>query len=608
MTESTKSQKNNSDAGGALKFLGDRYSRVSEIGSGGMGKVYKAFDKTLDKWVAVKVLRSGVDGEAEAIRFQREAKAMSALQHQNLVTVLDFGVADDGKLYLVMDYFPGKTLGQILKQKGKLEVNTAIPIFKAIAEAMRHAHDNHVIHRDLKPDNVVVGDSQVKVIDFGIAKRILDADDGSLTSTGAVIGSPLYMSPEQVRGLEIDEKTDLYSLGCLIYTTLTGSPPFQGNTSMNTMQAHLSQLPEPMSLNTEASLEEELNALVLKLLKKDRQDRYQSMQEFLADLERLDVDAIGVAPGSELVGDYKSSFFRENRKFVILAAILLVGGITFISLPVLFRPKAKETPKESIINLEKIEESGNPPFFMKKGYWNIQPLASLDDSCVQWLVDKKPGNICLNGSRLTGKSLSLISDWNISEIEMEVSGLTDDGMSVLTDFKNLKKLVIGTTGITDRGLAHLKKAKNLVRLDIRNCKNVTGDGIKQIVRDCPGLTYFSCSNCSMSRDIVPELVKLRHIQHLHLAGLGLTDEDMEPLSRIDSLLNLDISENDQITEKGLMTLLKAPHLANLRVHECNFSPDAIAQFKKKRPHCSVDEKRKQGRYLREVKKFESFLK
>lgn len=498
MTESTKSQKNNSDAGGALKFLGDRYSRVSEIGSGGMGKVYKAFDKTLDKWVAVKVLRSGVDGEAEAIRFQREAKAMSALQHQNLVTVLDFGVADDGRLYLVMDYFPGKTLGQILKQKGKLEVNTAIPIFKAIAEAMRHAHDNHVIHRDLKPDNVVVGDSQVKVIDFGIAKRILDADDGSLTSTGAVIGSPLYMSPEQVRGLEIDEKTDLYSLGCLIYTTLTGSPQFQGDTSMNTMQAHLSQLPEPMSLNTEASLEEELNALVLKLLKKDRQDRYQSMLDFLADLERLDVDAIGVAAGSELVGDGKSSFFRENRKFVILAAILLVGGITFISLPVLFRPKAKETPKESIINLEKIEESGNPPFFMENGDWNIQPLADLGDSSVRWLKGRKPADLRLNGSSITGTGLAVISDWKIAEIELEASALTDEGVSVLADFPMLKRLNLSSTGISDRGLAKLKKANCLVYLNIRNCKNITNKGIRQLVLDCPRLTHLSCSECSLT--------------------------------------------------------------------------------------------------------------
>ena len=192
--------------------------------------MFKALDKNLDKTVAVKVLASDVAGSDPVAfqRFQQEAKAAGRLKHNNLVEIMDFGITDNNEAYLVMDYVEGKTLKELIQDQDNIPLTLVLEIFRQIVAGMNHAHQNNVIHRDLKPANIIISEDEdgsdlVKVIDFGIAK-IADAEGagGDLTRTNAIVGSPLYMCPEQIKGQGIDQRSDIYSLGATLLAALTG--------------------------------------------------------------------------------------------------------------------------------------------------------------------------------------------------------------------------------------------------------------------------------------------------------------------------------------------------------------------------------------------------
>ncbi len=275
----------NSEAG-----LDDRYDVLSRVGEGGMGSVYKVMDKVLGKVFAVKVLRSELAKDKNvATRFKQEVLAASRLTHVNLASVYSSGESRNGAPFLVMDYLEGSSLEQILAKEGHLEPLRAINIFIEICEALEHAHCKGVIHRDLKPGNILLvdGDERVKIVDFGIAKVLPRAglDTLKLTSGEEVLGSPIYMSPEQCQGDKLDVRSDIYSLGCLMYETLCGVPPFLGENPIKTILMHLNENPSNLSLHLkEADLPTGLEYVILKCLQKDPQDRYQTVFDLRLDL------------------------------------------------------------------------------------------------------------------------------------------------------------------------------------------------------------------------------------------------------------------------------------------------------------------------------------
>src|SRR5581483_11058058 len=209
-------------------ILKKRYKLLGEIGSGGMGVVYKAHDSLLDKTVAIKVLLSSA-GERFAVRFQNEAKAFARLSHDNVVQALDFGVLDHKTPYLVMEFVDGKTLGQVLQEDGFIAIREALPMFVQICAGVENAHRHGMLHRDIKPSNIMIiprahDNALVKILDFGIVK--FDRDEQELTTSGAGVGTANYMSPEQARGEKVDARSDIYSIGCLMFEALTGRTPF----------------------------------------------------------------------------------------------------------------------------------------------------------------------------------------------------------------------------------------------------------------------------------------------------------------------------------------------------------------------------------------------
>ena len=266
------------------KLLGNRYEMIEKIGNGGMATVYKAMDKVLKRHVAVKILRDEFTTDEEFIkRFEVEAQSAARLTHPNIVSIYDVGV--DGNLhYIVMELIRGKTLKEIiLKERGPLPWKWSINVASQIASALEMAHKNNIIHRDIKPHNIIITEDGVaKVTDFGIAKAV---SNSTITAFGTTIGSVHYFSPEHARGGYTDAKSDLYSLGVVMYEMVTGRVPFDADTPVSVALKHMQEEPEePIELNP--NLTSAVNRIIMKALKKDTTLRYQSATDMLVDLRQ----------------------------------------------------------------------------------------------------------------------------------------------------------------------------------------------------------------------------------------------------------------------------------------------------------------------------------
>jgi TPR repeat protein/tRNA A-37 threonylcarbamoyl transferase component Bud32 len=274
--------------------IGQRYVLEEEIGQGGMGAIFKARHIAMDRQVAIKVLLADISKDPQAMmRFQVEARAASILSHPNIITIHEFDITEQGIPFLVMEYLEGFTLHDLLAKRNRLPYEEALPIFIKVCSALSHAHNRNVVHRDLKPSNIMIvvdenGESQPKLLDFGIAKLFTPPGKTAmrLTQTGEVFGSPLYMSPEQCMGQAIDARSDIYSLGCVLYETLTGVAPIQGDNFLSLVYAHLRDEPLPFSkVASDFVVPAELEAIVQKSLHKDSTHRQASIKELQGQLE-----------------------------------------------------------------------------------------------------------------------------------------------------------------------------------------------------------------------------------------------------------------------------------------------------------------------------------
>lgn len=268
------------------KILGNRYEILEKIGTGGMGNVFKAHDKKLDRIVAIKVLKLEYNEDNNFIRkFKRESLAAASISHPNIVSIYDVGtekIQDKEVHYIVMEYIDGKTLKDLINDEGRLSEKRALNYCIQIAEALKVAHSKHIVHRDIKSQNIMVTrDDRIKVTDFGIARV---ADNTTVTATNAVMGSVHYFSPEQARGAKVDNRSDIYSLGIVLFEMLTGRLPFDADNpvSVALMQVQ-SQMPRPSEFIK--SLDPSVDALVLKMTEKDPDDRYKDVFELIKDIK-----------------------------------------------------------------------------------------------------------------------------------------------------------------------------------------------------------------------------------------------------------------------------------------------------------------------------------
>ncbi len=280
----------------------NRYKAICEVGAGGMSRVFKAEDTKDGKLVAVKVLHPHLLHEGHSKRstkrFEQEFKATMALGHDNIVHVHDYGFTSDGIPVMVMEYLDGHSLEQLLRADSRLRLSQFLTTFYQTCAALHHAHSRGVIHRDVKPSNIMMVKNEqnvkiVKLLDFGIAKVLREEDDDDdsnqkLTNTGDVFGSPYYMSPEQCKGETLDARSDIYSLGCVMYQSLMGKRPFEGENAYKTIYMHVNVKPTPFAdLRVDISLPPALEAVVMKCLEKMPSKRYQTVMELSLELQRL---------------------------------------------------------------------------------------------------------------------------------------------------------------------------------------------------------------------------------------------------------------------------------------------------------------------------------
>ena len=282
------------------QVIADRYHVTKKLGEGGMGAVYLAEHVKMGRKSAIKVMSASMSQDADAVsRFNREANNASRIQHPNICAIYDFGETPDGLMYLAMEFIEGHSLNEILKKSGPMTLQRATHILRQTAEALHVAHEGGIVHRDLKPDNIMIaqqgGKDLVKVVDFGIAKAVGGDESGQkVTKTGLVVGTPEYMSPEQLSGDKLDGRSDLYSLALVYYRMITGTLPFLAETSQETMIKRLTDDPMPLrqALPT-ANFPAGLQAVMDHALARYANDRYSDALEFAKDVE---ASLVGFAP------------------------------------------------------------------------------------------------------------------------------------------------------------------------------------------------------------------------------------------------------------------------------------------------------------------------
>ncbi len=318
-------------------IFADRYKIVTELGKGGMGKVYRAIDQKIDEEIAIKLIKPEIAADKKTIeRFGNELKMARKIAHRNVCKMYYLG-EEKGAHYITMEYVPGEDLKSMIRMSGQLSTGMTIKVAKQVCDGLTEAHRLGVIHRDLKPNNIMIDkQGDARIMDFGIA-RLLKAK--GITGAGIMIGTPEYMSPEQVEGKEVDQRSDVYSLGVILYEMLTGQVPFEGDTPFTIGMKHKGETPQdPKDLN--GQIPEDLNGLIMKCLHKEKDQRYQSAGEVCAELEKIEQ---GLPTTERIVPKKKTTTSREitvkfslDRHFkwgLIFAAIVVVGVVIWQLLP-----------------------------------------------------------------------------------------------------------------------------------------------------------------------------------------------------------------------------------------------------------------------------------
>lgn len=324
-------------------IIAERYRVVAPIGRGAMGTVYRAEHTQISKVMAIKLLHRELQENPENVaRFHREAESASRLNHPNTVHVFDFGRTRSGSLYLVMEYVDGDDLAKVIDKDGAMPFGRVAYLCAQVAGSVADAHAAGIVHRDLKPENVVVAEGRdgetAKVLDFGLAKLFEGNIGTQVTSSGTIVGTPFYMSPEQIQGHDLDGRSDVYSIGAIMYECVVGQPPFDAPNPVGVLSKHLSEEPVRPSGRSPLSVPAEADEIIMRCLEKDPERRYQTAEELRADLvEYLTtvgsgdwrLSGVGQAPfgsGARRVDKTDSLFASDRKRWWLLSLLLLIGA------------------------------------------------------------------------------------------------------------------------------------------------------------------------------------------------------------------------------------------------------------------------------------------
>ena len=611
------------------------------VGVGGMGSVYRALHMHLGTYYAFKCINREQPKDASWRRFQNEAKAAHILDHPNLIKVHDFGLLPGRRAYFIMDFVDGTTIADEIQKYGRLPIERCMRIFIQCAFAIAYAHEHGVIHRDLKSSNIMLvkntenpSEELVKVVDFGIAK-LTGADEfnqQTLTKTGEIFGSPLYMSPEQCMGLPVDHRCDLYSLGCVFFEALTGTPPFFGENALATMMKHQSDPPPPLKqASMGIDFPEELEEIIRKLLEKDPARRYPSANVLASQLIALEgkLKSNSKLPESKTSENASQSdtsrgfssvshksgpgqFFKGNRAgqlFISLLSFILGMTVSFLlieselvkpkqdsSAPPIVPPELTKstTPdrKDSAAiplaqTLSKITTRRHLREFDFPRTGDIGAL-SLEDGTS---MDCR-GRIEIPAKHLIGFFPSYTALQNHPDLFTRFMGddfallylskneaVTPEVLKHIPHLTGLKALNLKFSAVDDRQITMLNQLQNLCCLNV-GYSEMTGTSLKKLT-GMPRLTALSIDNLSGIPTCLPVICKMQQLLQLGVSKDGLQNDDLKLIASLKNLRILSLNSNKALNDEGLKNLLPLKNLRWLNMYDTKVTPacaSTIRQF------------------------------
>ncbi len=609
MTASRDAEMIEDDKSDSNLLLG-RYQLFEQIGKGGMGTVFRAEDVVLQREVVVKKL--DWQGSNEAIRrFHLEAKAAGKLKHANTVSVHDFGSTPDGDLYLVMEYVNGRGLDQIIRDNGKLAPDMVIELFLLILRGLDHAHKNGIIHRDVKPSNIMMMESDdsitPKLMDFGISR--MKTEDQSITQTGVAIGSPYYASPEQVRGINVDERSDIYSVGCTMFEALTGAPPFDSDLSVTTSMMHISQSAPTLSEKGLRLPSNRLEKVVSKCLEKDPDLRFQSAVELSEALKAVREADYPAEDNSKLLRTcVESDLAKEETRPIgkgaetlVLRGLLACAVGAFLVLLYVLVESSFEHPKVPVKHVRDVALETSPSALLSDtadyGIYTGDVLYASKPEDLQRLTPNVKSLHLTNDRVITRECLDSLSHWNPDTLFLSNTSIGTDGIKIISemdgleglhldhaknvsnaDIRLLTKLGVSVLDLSDTaidttGLRYVSKMTGLQRLYLSDCRHVSDDGVKEI-SDLPCLKRLDLRNTEITDEGLAYLAQGKSGRELEALFLGscrnLTANGLSRnIPKMKSLKLLDLSstavDNDVLAEILPMRTLRRLDLGNSKV-------------------------------------------
>ena len=584
-----------------------KFRVVALLGVGGMGSVYRVDHLLMESQFALKCLNKFQKADASWRRFQNEAKTAHMLDHANHLKVFEFGLLESGQPFFLMELIEGVTLSDEIKRLGHLPIERAIRIFIQVAFAMGYAHERKIIHRDLKPSNIMLSPPKseheaeiVKVVDFGIAKLagIDEFNQQMLTKTGEIVGSPFYMSPEQCFGMPVDHRSDLYSLGCVFYETLTSAPPFMGENALSTMMKHQHDQQLPLK---EASLGMSyppmLEAIVSKLLEKNPDKRYQSAEPLAADLFALErsLNEQKQAVSSErsaLPRKAKSdttakpfSLTLDTQALVTLGVFglimfLLGGGAVFL----FKKEKAKTIPGPSIVIERQYwsEIQGNKKVFyfppLPLGYlFAANGASALAAGKVQVPLGMKTGLYCGKALFENPKLLPRFRPEEVMVLDVDPTAAIPAVFPEFKCFTEVRCFNVSGTAFGDKDLDLLRHFKKLIYLNLSTC-DVDMDKLLK-VDAIYKLNCLDASHLNRAERLLANLDKFPKLHFLALSVSGLCDADLKLLAKSKTIKCVCISTNS-LTDRGIAELVNMKNLEWLDLSRNLFTPQCSKYLKK----------------------------
>lgn len=557
-------------------FPQERYRPLKLLGKGAAGAVYMCRDSLLQKRVAVKVLHNL--SPQQLVSFQQEAKATSRLNHPNIVKVLDFGVSDGSKPYMVMELFAGITLADYLREHDSVNEGAAVPLFEQITHALRYAHEKGVFHRDVKPNNLILtGNSHsgfaVQIIDFGVASIDAESQEVETDLGTTVTGTPNYMSPDQAKGLPYDARSEIYSVGCVMYEAMTGRVPFSGETTMEILSRHANEEPTPPS--ELCAISNALQRIILRCLEKEPGDRFQDMNALLLALNSIGQSATtDGASGSE--GSRKGSF----SPLAICLALFFCLSVPLVVIALVSHQMNQKTQEPSrskkttellgvadalqdMKSFDVLDSTGSiAEFTGPSGQPEVRINKTLNDkdiAHIKDLLEKKSIRVLeFNVSDIVAAQLEPFADSHLVALRLKQNVMTNEMFQIIGRMTDLDTLNLNyDTHMTAADFACLKNLKKLRTLTVSNAI-FPSDVVDVIGHTLPTIRFLDLSFSKGVNGNISSLSLLKELGTLNLNTTLCDDRLAQVLPKLKKLKYVVLSNNRGITGKTLQSMNGLP--------------------------------------------------